>query len=153
RPPGRGRCGGRLLCAECPRLIRKASSPAPTLYGIAASGHYDVGIDPDLGRYHVRLVWYGLTSAWAWQREGIRVQTGVNANRYARDHYAFVRPDLVDPIYFNTGHKGDVSGFAKVSYDIGRATLFGDLQARRAEFRYVPDVHADISPRSIAWTF
>jgi len=36
---------------------------------------------------------------------------------------------------------------------VGRATLFGDLQARRAQFRYVPDAQADIAGHSIAWTF
>jgi iron complex outermembrane receptor protein len=153
RPTELDRFGEQLVSAAYTRLIGAASSFSTTLYRISASGNYDVAIDPDLWNYHLDFVWYGLTSAWTWQRDGVRVQTGVNANRYARDHYAFVRPDLVDPIYFNTGHKGDVSGFAKVSYDIGRTTLFGDLQARRAEFRYVPDVHADISPRSIAWTF
>src|SRR6185503_19434155 len=54
---------------------------------------------------------------------------------------------------FNTGHKRDASGFAKVSYDIGRATLFGDLQLRRAEFRYTPDEAAGITSRAISWTF
>src|SRR5207237_6710770 len=47
----------------------------------------------------------------------------------------------------------DASGFAKVAYDVGRTTLFGDLQLRRAEFRYVPDAQAGIPKRSIAWTF
>ena len=153
RPTELDRFGEQLVSAAYTRLIGATSSLSTTLYRISASGNYDVAIDPDLWNYHLDFVWYGLTGAWTWQREGMRVQTGVNANRYARDHYAFVRPDLVNAIYFNTGHKGDVSGFAKVSYDIGRTTLFGDLQARRAAFRYVPDVHADIAPRSIAWTF
>jgi iron complex outermembrane receptor protein len=78
---------------------------------------------------------------------------GANGNRYARDHYAFVRPDLATPLYFNTGHKGDVSGFTKIAYDIGRATLFGDLQARHAQFRYAPDGQSGIRASAIDWTF
>ena len=147
------RFGEQLVSASYTRALSTTSSLSTTLYRISASGNYDVAIDPDLWNYHLDFVWYGLTSAWSWQGEGVRVNVGVNANRYARDHYAFVRPDLANPQYFNTGHKGDVSGFAKVAYDIGRATVFGDVQTRRAEFRYVPDARADIAPRSISWTF
>jgi iron complex outermembrane receptor protein len=152
QPDELDRFGEQLVSAAYTRLFGDASL-STTLYRISASGNYDVAIDPDLWNYHLDFVWYGVTSAWTWQRDRVRVNVGVNANRYARDHYAFIRPDLVDDIYFNTGHKDDASGFAKVSYDVGRATLFGDLQARQAGFRYVPDVHADIPERSISWTF
>ena len=153
QPTELDRFGEQLVSAAYIRMLSNSSSLSTTMYRISASGNYDVAIDPDLWNYHLDFVWYGLTSAWSWQGEGVRVNVGVNANRYARDHYAFVRPDLADPQYFNTGHKGDVSGFAKVAYDVGRATVFGDVQARRAEFRYVPDVQADIAARSISWTF
>ena len=147
------RFGEQLVSASYTRALSTTSSLSTTLYRISASGNYDVAIDPDLWNYHLDFVWYGLTSAWSWQGDGVRVNVGVNGNRYARDHYAFVRPSLADPQYFNTGHKGDISGFAKVAYDVGQATVFGDVQTRRAEFRYVPDAHADIASRSISWTF
>jgi iron complex outermembrane receptor protein len=147
------RFGEQIVSAAYTRELGQQSSWSTTLYRISASGNYDVAIDPDLWNYHLDFVWYGVTSAWNWQHDGMRVDAGVNVNRYARDHYAFIRPDLVNDIYFNTGHKGDVSGFGKVGYDLGRATLFGDVQVRRADFRYVPDVHADVAPGSISWTF
>jgi iron complex outermembrane receptor protein len=49
--------------------------------------------------------------------------------------------------------KQDESGFVKAAYVVGKATLFGDVQARHAEFSYTPDVHADIAPMSIDWSF
>jgi iron complex outermembrane receptor protein len=147
------RFGEQLVSASYTRWLGSASSWSTTLYRISASGNYDVAVDPDLFNYHLDFVTYGLTSAWSWRRDPFRVNVGVNANRYARDHYAFARPDLRDPLYFNTGHKGDVSGFGKVAYDVGRATLFGDLQVRRADFRYSPDVNAGLGPSSISWTF
>ena len=153
RPTELDRFGEQLVSAAYTRLLTGTSSLSTTLYRISASGNYDVAIDPDLWNYHLDFVWYGLTTAYSWQRDGVRVNAGVNANRYARDHYAFVRPDLADAVYFNTGHKDDASGFAKVAYDVGRTTFFADLQMRRAEFRYVPDAQADIPVRSIAWTF
>lgn len=152
QPDELDRFGEQIVSAAYTRLFGDASL-STTLYRISSRGNYDVAIDPDLWNYHLDFVWYGLTSAWTWQRDRLRVNAGVNANRYARDHYAFVRPDLVHDVYFNTGHKDDASGFAKVSYDIGQATLFGDLQARQAQFRYIPDIHADITQQSISWTF
>ncbi|HEX4469223.1 MAG TPA: TonB-dependent receptor [Gemmatimonadaceae bacterium] len=152
QPDELDRFGEQIVSAAYTRLFGDASL-STTLYRISSTGNYDVAIDPDLWNYHLDFVWYGLTSAWTWQRDRLRVNAGINANRYARDHYAFVRPDLVNDVYFNTGHKDDASGFAKVSYDVGRATLFGDLQARQAQFRYVPDIHADLPERSISWTF
>ena len=147
------RFGEQLASVAYTRLLGASASLATTLYRISASGNYDVAFAPDLYNYHLDFAWYGLTSAWSWQREGLRASAGVNANRYARDHYAFLRPDLASPLYFNTGKKRDVSGFAKLTYDVGRVSLFGDLQLRRAEFRYVPDVAAGIGGREIAWSF
>jgi iron complex outermembrane receptor protein len=153
QPSELDRFGEQLVSAAYTRMLGASASLSTTLYRISASGNYDVAFDPSVTNYHLDFVWYGLTSAWSWQRERLRANVGVNANRYARDHYAFARPDLVDALYFNTGHKGDVSGFAKLAYDVGRATLFGDLQLRRADFRYTPDAQADIAARSISWTF
>ena len=77
----------------------------------------------------------------------------MNGNTYARDHSEFQPPDFKNPLYLNTGHKQDVSGFAKAGYTLGSATLFGDLQVRHAEFRYTPDVNAGIGERSVSWSF
>jgi iron complex outermembrane receptor protein len=147
------RFGEQLVSAAYTRLLGAASSWSTTLYRISASGNYDVAIDPDLWNYHLNFAWYGLTSTWSWRRDRLRLNAGLNANSYARDHFAFVRPDLRDPTYLNTGHKGDASGFGKVAYDIGSATLFGDVQVRRATFRYEPDARAGVAPGAISWTF
>src|SRR5207248_11527183 len=45
------------------------------------------------------------------------------------------------------------SGFAKVAYAAGAATLFGDVQARSARFEYTPDAQAGIRARDIDWRF
>ena len=153
QPTELDRFGEQLISAAYTRLLGAASSLSTTAYRISASGNYDVAIDPDLWNYHLDFAWYGLTSAWNWQRDRVRASVGMNANTYARDHYAFIRPDLSDHVYLNTGHKGDVSGFTKLAYDVGRATLFADLQLRRAEFHYSPDLNSGIDGRSIAWRF
>jgi iron complex outermembrane receptor protein len=99
------------------------------------------------------FVSYGVMSAWSYHRGGVKLDLGVNADTYARDHYAFMHPNLASPLYFNTGHKQDQAGFAKLAYVAGRTTFFGDLQARHAEFRYTPDANADIAGSSISWSF
>ncbi len=142
----------RIAAMSYTRLINGSSSWSTTAYRISADGDYDVQLDP-LTQFNLDFVWYGVTSDWSVRRNGLSLDVGVNANTYARDHFAFQHPDLTNPIYFNTGHKGDVSGFTKLAYTAGATTFFGDLQARHAEFRYLPDAHADIAPESIAWTF
>lgn len=151
-PQERDGFGERIAALSYTRLLGPSSSLTTTAYRTSASGDYDVLID-SLYNYNLKFVWYGITSAWSYRRDALQVDVGVNGNTYARDHAEYQRPDLTTPDYFNTGHKTDVSGFAKVAYTAGRATLFGDAQARRAEFRYTPDVNAGISERSIAWTF
>ncbi len=151
-PRERDGFGERLAALAYTRLLSPSSSITTTLYRISASGDYDVLID-SLWNFNLKFVWYGVTSDWSLRRDGLQLDVGVNANTYARDHSAFQRPDLENPLYLNTGHKQDVSGFAKVGYTVGLATLFGDLQARRAEFRYSPDAHSGVGEQSIAWSF
>ena len=151
-PRERDGFGERLAALAYTRLLNPSSSITTTLYRISASGDYDVMID-SLWNFNLKFVWYGVTSDWSLRRDALQLDVGVNANTYARDHSAYQRPDLTNPLYLNTGHKQDVSGFAKVGYTVGRATLFGDLQARRAEFRYSPDVNSGVTERSISWAF
>lgn len=147
------RFGEQLGALSYTRLLGDASSWATTVYRISASGNYDVAIAPDLWNFNLDFVWYGVTSTWRWSRDRVRVDAGVNANSYARDHYTFVRPDFSAALYRNTGHKQDASGFAKVGYDAGRLSLFGDLQLRWARFRYSPDAESGITARAIDWRF
>lgn len=142
----------RLAALSYTRRINALSSFSTTAYRIGAKGDYDVLLD-SLENLHLDFAWYGITSAWAYHDRALQLDVGVNANTYARDHYAFMRPITSDPLYFNTSRKGDVSGFAKVAYARGRATVFGDVQARRATFRYLPEARAGIAGASIDWTF
>lgn len=145
--------GQRVVALAHTRQLSEAASLQTTVYRTAASGRYDVWFDEaSLYDFHLDFTWYGLTSAWSWSGAGARVNVGVNANTYARDHYARARADRAE-LYFNTGRKRDASAFAKLSWDAGPVTVFGDLQGRWAEFRYTPDDEAGIARRSIDWRF
>lgn len=129
---------------------------ATTLYRIGANGNYDVRFDSTtVANYGLDFSWYGLTSAVNVRRGALGVNAGVNANTYQRDHLAYVRPDLTNPTYRNTGHKRDASAFAKFSLAQRSLTWFADLQLRHATFRYAPDKAAgfgSLEP-TISWTF
>jgi iron complex outermembrane receptor protein len=142
----------RLAALAYTRLLTPSSSLSTTVYRISTSGDYDVLID-SLDNFNLKFAWVGLTSDWAYRRDAVQLDVGVNGSSYARDHSAYQRPDLTDPLYFNTGHKQDASAFAKLAYTAGPATLFGDLQARHAHFRYTPDAHAAIAEQTIDWSF
>lgn len=159
RPDERDRFGEQVAGLTYVRSLGAGSSLSTMLYRISAGGDFDVCIDrcdeaaADLWKFDLDFVWYGLTSTWSYEREGWRLSLGANGNTYARDHHAYARPDVQNPLYFNTGHKQDASAFAKLSYDVGRVTLFGDVQARHARFRYEPDRQAGVPESRIDWTF
>jgi iron complex outermembrane receptor protein len=142
----------RLAALAYTRLLSTSSSLSTTVYRLSTSGDYDVLID-SLDNFNLKYAWWGVTSDWAYRREPWQLDVGVNGSTYARDHSAYQRPNLTDPLYFNTGHKQDASVFAKLAYTAGAATLFGDVQARHASFRYTPDAHAAIGEQSIDWSF
>src|SRR5688500_3600690 len=143
------------------RALGGSSSLSTTVYRIAADGAFNVCIDrcdqsvADLWKFRLDFSWYGATSAWTYERDRLRVNLGANANTYARDHHAYVLPEEDAPLYLNTGHKQDASGFAKAAYDLldGRVTLFGDVQLRSAHFRYSPDANAGVPEADIRWSF
>ena len=143
--------GERFVALSYTRLLNRASW-STTAYRISASGDYDVLID-SLWNFNLKFVWYGATSTMSYRRGALQLDVGANANTYARDHSVYVRPDFDFALYFNTGHKQDASGFVKAAYTTGKTTFFGDVQARRAEFRYTPDARAGITERSISWSF
>jgi iron complex outermembrane receptor protein len=158
RPDEVDRFGEQIAAISYTRQLGSGASTSATAYRISASGSYDVCISEcdqtaaELWNFHLDFVWYGVTAAWNIDRGRLQTSIGANANTYARDHHAYARPAR-PALYFNTGHKDDAAGFVKLSYDAGPLTLFGDLQARQARFRYEPDLNAGIGTAVIDWTF
>ena len=151
-PSERDGFGERLASLSYTHLFGPHSSFTSTVYRLAANGDYDVLLD-SLQTFHLDFVSYGVASAWSYTLDALRLDVGLSADSYARDHYDFQHPDLATPLYFNTGYKRDQAAFVKAAYTVGAATVFGDIQGRYAEFRYSPDAHAGVPGSSIAWTF
>jgi iron complex outermembrane receptor protein len=151
-PDERDNFGESLGSVAYTRLINPSSSISTTVYGLTATGYYDV-LWGQTDRYHLDFWWNGVTSTYAYRGAHGRLDAGVNAENYHRDHYDFTLPDLATRVYSNRGMKREASAFVKGNYDLGRWTLFGDVQARYAWWRYVPDANAGIDAQSISWRF
>jgi len=153
------RFGEQLVALSHTRDLGNGASIANTLYRTSAKGNYDVCIascDQPVGtnwNFHLDFAWLGATSVANFNVGANRVTTGANLSGYARDHSAFDRSSGMLNLYVNTGRKRDASAFVKVERDMGRGTLFLDVQGRRAQFYYQPDINAGITRSSINWSF
>lgn len=112
------------------------------VYYTFQKGNYDFDLNNFLGlprtaemynyAFHYDLL--GVNATVSREVRGWKIDAGVHGNLYKRTHtgseYAIGR------LYRNNGRKNEASAFAKTSYDLGQFTLFGDIQARYAEFSY-----------------
>lgn len=151
-PNERDDFGESLGSVSYTRLVSPRASLSTTVYGIMATGYYDV-IYGQTDRYHLDFWWNGLMSTYSYHGDHGRLDIGVDAENYHRDHYDYTLPDLTHRVYSNRGMKREASAYVKGSYDVGPVTLFGDVQGRYAWWRYDPDRNAGIAGESISWRF
>jgi iron complex outermembrane receptor protein len=145
--------GEQLASVAYTRLLNGATSLSTTAYRLSSAGNYDVAISHDLYNFVLDFVTYGFTSALHREQGNLKLDAGVNASTYARDHQAAIRPALSSLLYDNTGHKQEVSAFAKGALARGQTTWFGDVQLRRPHFRYEPSAASGVGERDISWLF
>ena len=136
------------------RALRPGMTLTTTGYRNSAGGWFDVEVgDPELWRFGLDHVWYGLLSTLAWDGDGFQVAAGAHASTYSRDHTLSTTADRSMLAYDNTGFKQEQSGFVKGTITRGAFDWHGDLQVRRAAFRYQPSAGSTFAEPSIAWTF
>ncbi len=152
QPDERDRFAQQMLALSYTRIATPSTSVTSTIYRNAAGGSYDYFALPDRYRYNLAHTWYGTTTALTYAQGRWHGSAGVNANTYQRAHRAYLESPSTT-LYDNTGHKQDVSAFAKLLYDMDRVRWFADLQVRHAEFRYDPDANAGVQGRNISWNF
>jgi iron complex outermembrane receptor protein len=150
-PGERDKFGQQMVALAWSRALANGNTLNTTVYRNSASGNYDYFELPDRYRFNLAHTWYGVTSVINAERGALRMNAGVNANTYQRAHRGYLQPNV--ELYDNTGHKQDVSGFVKASYDVGALRWFADVQGRWAHFRYEPSRNAGIDGRSIDWAF
>ncbi|MEN9816316.1 MAG: hypothetical protein RLZ32_196 [Gemmatimonadota bacterium] len=150
-PDERDRFGQQMVALGWSRALASGTTVNTTVYRNSALGNYDWFDLPDRYRFNLQHQWYGVTSTATREWAGVRLQGGVNANRYWRAHRGYLQPATA--LYDNRGHKADASGFAKLAVVRGRAEWFVDAQGRWARFRYQPDANAQVDARAVDWAF
>ena len=142
-----------MVSLQWTRALTDQTSLTTTAYRNGAGGAYDLEFAPDTYNFNLDHRWVGLLSTLTYDRPGLAVATGAHLSSYSRDHYLKLRPDLVTRVYDNTGFKQEQSAFAKATLTRGRVDLHGDLQLRRAAFRYRPTAGTGIGEPEIDWIF
>jgi iron complex outermembrane receptor protein len=145
-----------LVSLAWTHALSTSLSVATTAYGFDAGGWFDVpgtNGNADASNYNLHSRWGGIISALDWTGDAATASLGIHASRYRREHWLYARPDLAARLYDNSGYKGEQSAFAKGSVTRGRATFFGDVQARLAQFRYDPTAGSGVAPATVSWSF
>jgi iron complex outermembrane receptor protein len=144
--------GQDLFYVQVARTLPGDAEVAAQLYYSGAQGSLELFDDPaarsGLTEYGIDGGALGLLLSGRARGSGWRLDAGVHALDFARDHFAFAEDGR--RLYENTGHKRELSGFVKLARDLApRWRFFGDLELRTAEFRY--DGAVDLGP--VDWTF
>jgi len=121
-----------------------------SVYYNGADGSYRLWDDPeaksDLLDFGVDQYFIGSMVTATLNRDRLKTTLGVHYNDFRGDH---TLDDAGGRVYENTGYKKTLNAFGKLEYRLPRWLLYGDIQARRADFSYEGDVDLD----SVDWNF
>jgi len=121
-----------------------------SLYYNGASGWFRLWSDPvaqdELLQFGIDQSFVGSMVTASRSRERLSTTFGIHLNDFSGDHTLDIGNER---LYVNTGFKKTLSAFGKLEYTPDGWLLFGDLQARRAEFSYRGDVDLD----AVDWSF
>lgn len=130
------------------RSINRNSTITTTAYYNRLDGKWGLFVSPtDLLTFGLSSNFYGLMTNYHLELKKLTLNVGLHGNSYDRSHSGVISDTL--PLYKNTGYKTDYSAYTKASYNIGRFTIFGDLQIRNVGFTYKGD--SVMTP--LNWTF
>lgn len=130
------------------RSINRNSTLTTTGYYNRLDGKWGLFISPtDLLTFGLSSNFYGIMTNYHLDLKKLTLNVGLHANSYERNHNGIINDTL--PLYKNTGYKTDYSAYTKASYNIGKFTLFGDLQIRNVGFTY----KGDSIMKPLNWTF
>jgi iron complex outermembrane receptor protein len=82
---------------------------------------------------------YGFLSNFDYIGQGFRLSGGIHGYLFDRNNETAISPEVSIPFYQDQTQKNEFSAFAKVEYDLGRLTVFGDLQLRNVQMNFIAD--------------
>jgi iron complex outermembrane receptor protein len=152
QPEEKDAFGQDLLYFQLARDFGDRSDLAVQLYYSGAQGSLDLFDDPEsrtgLTTYGIDGGSYGVLAVGRWRSPRFKVDLGLHALDFKRDHFAFSETGA--ELYRNQGLKDETALFVKTTTNLGeRSQLFADLEVRAAEFRY----RGEIGTLSTDWTF
>ncbi len=142
-----------MVSVQYTRVLRPGATLTTTGYRNSAGGWFDVDVGGDLWNFNLDHVWHGVLSTFEWTGTDRALTVGAHLSRYARDHTLFIKPDLDNALYQNTGHKAEQSAFVKSTWTRGSVGWHADIQVRRAAFRYEPSSGTTFGSPTIDWIF
>lgn len=129
------------------RSLTKYSTLTTTAYYNRLDGKWGMFVSPtDLLVFTLGSNFYGGMSNYHYEKNKLSINIGIHGNLYNRTHMGNIDTLF---LYKNTGTKVDYSAYSKIGYNIGKFTLFTDLQVRQVCFSYVGD--SIMAP--ITWKF
>lgn len=136
------------------QLGKKAWLRSCVYYSFLA-GNYDFDLNNFLGlpstnelyNYAFESHWLGGYSNYVRSTANMDFAAGIHGSTYQRRHTG--SETTLGELYQNIGHKDQVSAFAKLSYKLGRYTLFADVQQRFVQFTY----QGAASMEALTWQF
>ena len=148
------------------KTLNQNSTLTSSLYYTGLQGNYGVlgavglpaSYNPSIviSNYQLFSDLYGVMSNYSYTKNNLRLNLGINTYYYYREH-------LMDSIsllpstqsYKNRGEKEEVSAYVKISYDIKKFTLYGDLQGRAINFSYyqLSGIGDSLIKNNVNWSF
>jgi iron complex outermembrane receptor protein len=127
-----------FLQAEYSRKLSSKISFHSSSFFNALNGGYDYN---QVGYQNIFLnsKFYGVVTNFNYKDDKLKVDFGLSANSYRRDHLYSQVPNLqypYGPEFNNHGIKNEISSYLKGAYKLGRLYLSGDLQIRNVAFNY-----------------
>lgn len=125
--------------------FRNAWSITSSVYYGGAGGDFPYGFRDDNNtltqiNYWLKNDHLGVTSYLHYQGRGkLRASGGVHAYTFRRRNEERIVPDNANPYYHDSSQKDEISLFAKLDYDLGNLTIYGDLQLRMVSLGLTPD--------------
>ncbi|MCB1008953.1 MAG: TonB-dependent receptor [Acidobacteria bacterium] len=131
--------GQDLVYLQIARQLSERAELAAQVYYSGAQGSLELFDDPaakaGLTEYGIDGETLGALVTANLRHDRWRLDAGVHGSTFSRDHFAFAEDG--SRLYANVGEKDELSGFAKLDYEVApRWRLFADLQLRQASFRY-----------------
>lgn len=136
--------GQSLLQLEHTHIFNNSSTLTSSAYYGAAGGDFPFTYQADSAtlasiNYPLFNDHFGVMSYFNQKNESVDWTVGVHAYTFLRKNIEQLLPNYTNPYYEDNSTKNELSAFAKATYQIGKFSILGDLQARTVSLTMEPD--------------